>query len=629
MSATAPELNPEEERVHDEGYHGEPGPRPALKPEPRFGAASSGLATRVADLGWLLMRVARAHPKSALLWLGANILAGLGVPAQLWAAKGAVDNLQREIEGANGSAMWWFAAVWVAVLGFELVIEQFEGYFAATAQERGGAAIAAATLDKATRIDLASFEHQGFYDNVSRVLTDAEEKAKDVLAQVVRFGWAVPRLVSWAVVLLVFDWKLLLLALVPMIPGLWGWFFSGTIYWDIYREQTRERRLATWYADLLTDRTAAREIRLFGLAETFIKRWDELYWTTRREIRGRALRIALKQRGLSFLSMGTLMFGFAWYVGASDREIGAGTAVVIVASFMWLFSGLMGLGQPIQALGQASGLATDLRGFLALPEEADDRHGTLTGSPTAGEIRLERVTFTYPGAARPVIDDVSLTIRPGETIALVGENGAGKTTLVKLMLGLYAPDHGRVLLDGVDIATLDPGQLRQRLSGVFQDFVRYPLSAEENVTLGAIADLGRVHKALELAGIHETISRLPDGPDTVLSPDLGGVDLSGGQWQRVAIARAGLRDASVLCLDEPTSALDPLAEVAIYRRFAELSRGRTTLLVSHRLGMARLADRIVVLEHGRVIEQGTHDSLVTKRGAEYGRMWSAQARWYL
>jgi ABC-type multidrug transport system fused ATPase/permease subunit len=289
----------------------------------------------------------------------------------------------------------------------------------------------------------------------------------------------------------------------------------------------------------------------------------------------------------------------------------------------------MGLGQPIQALGQASGFATDLRGFLALPEETDNRHGTLTDSPTAGEIRFERVTFTYPGSSRPVIDDVSLTIRAGETIALVGENGAGKTTLVKLMLGLYTPDRGRVLLDGVDIATLDPGQLRQRLSGVFQHFVRYPLSAAENVTLGAIADLGRVHKALELAGIHETVGRLPDGPDTVLSPDLGGVDLSGGQWQRIAIARAGLRDASVLCLDEPTAALDPLAEVAIYKRFAELSRDRTTILVSHRLGMARLADRIVVLEHGRVIEQGTHDSLVTRRGTEYGRMWNAQARWYL
>jgi ATP-binding cassette subfamily B protein len=228
----------------------------------------------------------------------------------------------------------------------------------------------------------------------------------------------------------------------------------------------------------------------------------------------------------------------------------------------------------------------------------------------------------------PVIDNVSLTIAAGETIALVGENGAGKTTLVKLMLGLFQPDRGRVMLDGIDIATLDPVQLRAKFSGVFQHFVRYPLTVAENVAAGADRSSDDIARALELAGLGDRIALLPDGPETLLAPDLGGIDLSGGQWQRIAIARAATREAIMLCLDEPTAALDPLAEVAIFQRFAELSQTRTTILVSHRLGMARLANRIVVLEDGRIIEHGLHDELVNRVDSEYARMWHAQSRWY-
>jgi ABC-type multidrug transport system fused ATPase/permease subunit len=300
----------------------------------------------------------------------------------------------------------------------------------------------------------------------------------------------------------------------------------------------------------------------------------------------------------------------------------------VLSSFTYLGSGIWNFGDSIQHLGQVSGFATDARNFLNMPVERDGRMTIPSPAARASELRLENVSFTYPGASQPTLDDISLTIPAGETIALVGENGAGKTTLVKVMLGLYQPDSGRILLDGEDMADLDPRRVRRHLSGAFQHFTRYPLPARDNVTLGDHRYDASVERALDLAGLSHLADRLPDGLDTTLSPDLGGSDLSGGQWQRLAIARASIRDASLLALDEPTAALDPLAEVAIFRRFAELARDRTAVLVSHRLGMARLADRIVVLEHGRIIEEGTHDDLVADPTSEYAAMWEAQARWY-
>jgi ABC-type multidrug transport system fused ATPase/permease subunit len=228
-----------------------------------------------------------------------------------------------------------------------------------------------------------------------------------------------------------------------------------------------------------------------------------------------------------------------------------------------------------------------------------------------------------------------------------GETGAGKTTLLKLLLGLYEADAGTVTLDGKPLREIPLTERRRRLSAVFQQFTKYPLTLEENITLGSAPGSATgsatgsgdgtregstvergIDDVLAMAGMDTLVGHLPDGAMTMLSPDLGGVDLSGGQWQRLAIARAGFRNADILALDEPTAALDPMAEVDIFRRFARLAEGRTTLLVSHRLGMARLADRIIVIEHGRVIEDGPHDQLRAGNG-QYARMWEMQARWYI
>ncbi len=248
------------------------------------------------------------------------------------------------------------------------------------------------------------------------------------------------------------------------------------------------------------------------------------------------------------------------------------------------------------------------------------------------EIVFQGVSFAYPGSDKLVLESVDLTIGPGERIALVGRNGAGKSTLAKLLLGLYPPTDGRIQVDGVDLANLDPLEWRGHVAAVFQDYMRFEITAQDNIVFG---DLPRRDdaRAMELAAVRsgaaEMIGTLPAGYSTMLGRafDETGQDISSGQWQRLASARAYFREAPVLVLDEPTAALDAKAEVEVYRRFKELSDGKTVLFISHRLGSARLADRIVFLEDGRVVENGTHDELLARQG-KYAHIYSVQAEWY-
>jgi ATP-binding cassette, subfamily B, bacterial len=366
------------------------------------------------------------------------------------------------------------------------------------------------------------------------------------------------------------------------------------------------------------------------------------------------------------------MLGLWWVIAAGLlRAASAGSFALLFQSIEGLMHISFNLSGTLRALGEQSGYAGAFRAFLRLPEadegrwraERDRGRGDeekpgpipssprppsstvstaalrasaspaplISSSPGPPSIAFEEVWFTYPGSDRPALAGVSFTLGARETVALVGENGAGKTTIVKLLLGLYQPDAGRVMLDGVDVQAIGPSELRATMSAVFQQFVRYPLNVAENVGIGQperMHDRRRLAAAVAQAGASEIMARLPDGDATLLGPDVGGVDLSGGQWQRVALARGFFREAQVLVLDEPTAALDPLAELAIFERFADLAAGKTALLISHRLGMARLADRVLVLAQGRLVEQGPHDTLVAA-GGEYATLFGAQARWYV
>ena len=268
-----------------------------------------------------------------------------------------------------------------------------------------------------------------------------------------------------------------------------------------------------------------------------------------------------------------------------------------------------------------------MRDFVETPTKQEGQVA-LPAAPL--EIAIEDAGFAY-GDGPPVLSGINLRIRPGEKLALVGENGAGKTTLIKLLLGLYQPSTGRVLYNGVEGRQLDPQVLRQRCAAVFQDFVQYQRTAYENIGYGraeALANRGQVARAASAGGSALLIESLAERYDTMLGRYFeGGQDLSHGEWQKLALSRAYFRDAQVLVFDEPTAALDPCAELAVFRQFLALSEGKSAVFVSHRMASARVADRILVLRQGRVLEEGTHAELMQSRG-EYARMFSLQAQWY-
>jgi ATP-binding cassette subfamily B protein len=480
-----------------------------------------------------------------------------------------------------------------------------------------------------TLVPLAAFDAPGFYDALQRARDRGLSEAPRVVQLTVSVLIGLVGLAASVSVLWVLSPVLLPLLLVAALPDGWAAVRSARMRYLVSYELGVSRRRRLILADLMADRRSAAEVRSFNMREFLLRSYDVLA-SYERDVR---LRLARRQSlvrlagdaaggaglGLVYLALGALL-GAGW-IGLPV----AGTAVLAIQTATSSLSGLL------ISVNQCYESGLYFSDYLDFCTEAE-RDLPPTGAEPAPAgfslIKASRVGFTYPGSARAALEDVSVEISHGEIVALVGENGSGKTTLAKLLAGLYEPTAGDITWDGVSLAEVDREQLRERIAVIMQDFTRWPMTALENIAMGRPRDDLRLAMATAAAGTDRVIETLPAGYDTHLDRRFrGGTELSGGQWQRIAIARGFYRDAALLICDEPTSALDPRAEHTLFDMIRSHAAGRTVLLITHRLASVRHADRIYVLDRGRVVEHGRHEQLMAN-GGRYADLYTIQASAY-
>ena len=576
--------------------------------------AMSGVAGKKLLIPFLLM---------ILCSISAGVVQGSGV----WFKQQLFDQARAAAEGAAFSKVLMAAIALCIFLIVQLLMNAVNQISMNSFQLKMEQAAGEELNRKAARVDPICYEDNRFLDHIEKAGRGTQSAVSVfmltfsiILSIVSYFGFMGGYLFS-------IEPMLLVMLFCSFIPYILGSVVRYRVHRTMENQAAPYRRRGEYYGQCITDREYAKETRMLGGYGYFYRKMKENLQMVRTLAWRTARKSELVDLVLRFLSMagyvGTVIMLFYYLM---TGRVGVGIFAAVASSLDGMSDTLEILFNfNINSITGNLGLAENYLAFLTLPERK-----ALRQFPEAKTVEFKDVSFAYPNAARDSVSRLSLFIKENETIAIVGSNGAGKSTFARLLLGIYQPTEGVVLIDGVDTKEILPGESAGKCSAVFQRFQKYKMKVSDNIfmsnTLDAF-DTGRVEESLEKADLELNERSFPEGLNTVLAREFGGTDLSGGQWQRLAIARGLYRRHNLIVLDEPTSAIDPLEETRVYEKFVEMSKDKTAVIITHRLGSAKIADRIVVLDEGSIAEMGTHNELMDKKGLYY-RMFQAQAKWY-
>jgi ATP-binding cassette subfamily B protein len=591
-----------------------------------------------------LSALRRVPPVLKIVWQSGPFVVTMGLVFRLfasllpigllWVAKLIIDSIVHVVAHHQSVApgFWWLVAAEFGLAICGSFLGRAIDYFDALLADKYTRHVSIAVMKHAATLDLATYEDPVFYDRLER----ARVQATDRLGMIQSIGRLVQQAitaVSLSVSIIIFSPWLLLLLILGVIPAFLGESHFAFLGYATNFRQTPIRRQLDYLRVLGGSKEAAKELKLFGLKEFLIERFtalsDQIYRENVSLARGRLLAGAL----LSTLGTAGYYSAYVFIVWRTIHGVlTIGELTFLSGAIVQASGNIQQIFSTLASIADQALFLTDLLAFLEMRPTIFSKPDALPAPrPMVRGFEFRNVSFRYPGSSRLVLNGLNFQLRPGERVALVGENGQGKTTIVKLMTRLYDPLEGQVLLDGVDLREYCLEDLYREIGVIFQDFMRYEMTARENIAIGQIEALTRLEPLEDAARksmAAQVIERLPLNYEQMLGRRFeGGVDLSGGEWQKVALARAYLRNAQILILDEPTAALDARSEFEVFRRFAELTIAKTALFISHRFSTVRMADRVVVLESGKITEDGSHVEL-SNLGGRYAEMFELQAVQY-